>query len=146
MMSTTFDDHDDEAAVGATIGLRALMATIRRKRRVWLITGLIGLIVGASLHFVIPAKYTAESDLYLTIPAGANPLSVTANNVSLLKTQVVAQKAIADGHLHTTPHALLSHYSGLSVSDNIMSIKFSASTKAAAVAGAKAVANAFQRS
>jgi capsular polysaccharide biosynthesis protein len=142
MMSTTLNDEYD-AAMGPTIGLRGLMATLRRKRRIWLITGLVGLIVGASLHFVIPPKFTAESDLYLTVPAGANPLSVTADNVSLLKTQVVAQKAIADGHLHTTPDALLSHYSGLSVSDNIMSIKFSGSTKAEAVAGAKAVAKAF---
>jgi capsular polysaccharide biosynthesis protein len=70
-------------------------------------------------------------------------MSVTANNVSLLKTPSVAEKAIAEGHLHSTPHALLSQYSGLSVSDNIMSIKFSGSTKAEAVAGAKAVAKAF---
>jgi capsular polysaccharide biosynthesis protein len=144
-MSTTLNNNtdDDDAVLGPTIGLRGLMATIRRKRRIWLITGLIGLIVGASLHFVIPAKYTAQTDLYLTIPTGANPASVTANDVSLLKTNVVAEKAIADGHLHTTPHALLSKYSGLSVSDNILSIKFSGSTKAEAVAGARAVAKAF---
>lgn len=142
MMSTTLNDEDD-AAVGPTIGLRALMATIRHKRRIWLTTGLVGLIVGASLHFVIPPKFTAVSDLYLTVPAGSNPMSVAANNVSLLKTQSVAQKAIADGHLKATPHALLSQYSGLSVSDNIMSIEFSGSTKAEAVAGATAVAKAF---
>ena len=142
MMSTTMNDDDDEV-LGQTVGLRGLIATVRRKRRIWLITGLVGLIVGASLHFVIPPKYTAQTDLYLTVPAGANPISVMANNVSLLETEVVAQKAIADGHLHTTPHAVLSRYSGLSVSDNIMSIKFSGSTKAEAVAGARAVAKAF---
>ena len=59
--------------LGPTIGLRSLMATMRRKRRIWLITGLVGLIVGASLHFVIPPKYTAQTDLYLTMPAGSNP-------------------------------------------------------------------------
>jgi capsular polysaccharide biosynthesis protein len=140
MASTTLNE---DAVLGQTIGLRALMATIRRKRRVWLITGLVGLIVGASLHLLVPAKYTAETDLYLTIPAGANAVSVMANNVSLLETEVVAQKAITDGRLHTTPHALLSHYSGLSVSDNIMSIKFSGATQTDAVAGARAVAQAF---
>ena len=119
------------------------MATIRRKRRIWLITGLVGLIVGASLHFVIPASYTAETDLYLTIPAGANATTVMANSVSLLETDVVAQKAVTDGRLHVTPHGLISHYSGVPVSDNIMSIKFSGATKAEAVAGAKAVAQAF---
>ncbi len=119
------------------------MATIRRKSRIWLITGLVGLVVGASLHVVIPRTYTAETDLYLTIPTGANALSVMANNISLLQTDVVAEKAISDGRIHMTPHTVLSHYSGLSVSDNIMSIKFTGPTQMAAVAGARAVAQAF---
>ncbi len=134
---------DDDGAMDPTIGVRALLATVRRKRRVWLVTGLVGLIVGASLHFMLPRTYTAQTDLYLTLPTGANALSAMAGNVSLLDTDVVAQKAITDGHLHMTPHSLLSHYSGLSVSDNIMSIKFSGSNPAEAVAGAKAVADAF---
>ena len=134
---------NDDAVLGSTIGLRALMATMWRKRRVWLLSGLVGLIVGASLHVVIPASYTAETDLYLTIPAGANATTVMANSVSLLETGVVAQKAVTDGRLHIAPHGLISHYSGVPVSDNIMAIKFSGATKEEAVAGAKAVAQAF---
>ena len=49
---------NDDPVLGPMIGLRALLATIGRKRRVWLITGLVGLIVGACLHLVIPRKYT----------------------------------------------------------------------------------------
>ena len=105
---------NDDPVLGPTIGLRALMATIRRKRRVWLITGLVGLIVGASLHLVIPRKYTAVTDLYLAAPTGADPAQVMANNVSLLQTEVVAQQAITAARLHVTPHTLLSHYSGVS--------------------------------
>ena len=92
MVSTT---SNDEELVEPVIGLRALTATIWRKRRIWLITGLVGLIVGASLHLVIPRSYTAETDLYLTVPAGSNAVDVMAGNVSLLETQVVAEKAIA---------------------------------------------------
>ena len=125
------------------IGLRALVATIRRKRRVWLITGLVGLIVGASLHLVVPRKYTAVTDLYLAVPAGTDPAQVMANNVSLLQTEVVAQQAVNTGHLHMTPHTLLSHYTGLAVSDNIMSITFSGASQIEAVSGARAVARAF---
>ncbi len=138
--TTTFNDED---IMEPTIGLRALLATIWRKRRIWLITGLVGLVVGASLHVVIPKTYTAETDLYLTVPAGSNAVDVMAGNVSLLDTQVVAEKAIAAGHLNATPHALLSRYSGLAVSDNIMSIKFTGSSAEEAVAGARAVGNAF---
>ncbi len=134
---------NDDPVLGPTIGLRALMATIRRKRRVWLITGLVGLIVGASLHLVIPRKYTAVTDLYLAAPTGADPAQVMANNVSLLQTEVVAQQAITTARLHETPHTLLSHYSGVSLSDSIMSITFSGPSQIEATSGATAVARAF---
>ena len=133
----------DESPLGPMIGLRSLLATIRSRRRVWLITGLVGLIVGVMLPVVIPHKYTAETDLYLATPAGADPLQFMANNVSLLRTEVVAREAITKGDLHVTPQSLLSHYSGLSVSSNIMSIKFSGPNQKDVVSGARAVANAF---
>ena len=140
MEATTFND---DPVLGPMMGFRALVATIGRKRRVWLITGLVGLIVGASLHLVIPRKYTAVTDLYLPTPAGGNSAQVMANNVSLLKTEAVAQQAVTAGRLHETPHTLLSHYTGVSLSDNLMSITFSGPSQTEAVAGARAVARAF---
>ena len=38
------------------IGLRSLVATIRRNRRVWLATGLLGLIVGQASHWCSPTS------------------------------------------------------------------------------------------
>ena len=92
---------------------------------------------------MIPRKYSATSDLYLAIPSGSNPPEVMANNVALLKTDAVAKQAIAAGRLNMSPHTLLAHTSGLAVSDNIMSITFSASSPSKAVAGARAVGHAF---
>jgi capsular polysaccharide biosynthesis protein len=140
-MDTTLPNED--AGLGPMIGLRALMATIRSHRRVWLMTGLVGLIIGASLHLVIPHKYTAETDLYLVQPAASDPAQATAADVSLLQTEAVAQEAVTSGHLHMSPSALLSHYSGSAVSGNLMSIKFSGPSRAEAVSGARAVAQAF---
>lgn len=74
---------NEEELVEPVIGLRALAAAIWQKRRIWLITGLVGLLIGASLHLVIPKKYTAETDLYLTVPSGSNAVDVMAGNVSL---------------------------------------------------------------
>ncbi len=133
----------EDPALGRVIQLRSLWAAIRRRWRFVVVASLVGLLVGASLHLVIPRKYAATSDLYLAIPSGSNPLEVMADNVALLQTATVAKQAIAAGHLSMTPHSLLSHYSGLSLSDNIMSIKFSAGSPSQAVAGAKAVAQAF---
>jgi capsular polysaccharide biosynthesis protein len=134
---------DEDVALGPMIGLRSVMATLRHRRRVWLATGFVGLIVGASLPFVIPHKYSAVTDLYLSQPAGSDPTQAVADDVSLLKTQAVAEEAISAGHLHMTPNALLSHYSGLAVSGNLMSIKFGGTSQMDAVSGARAVAQAF---
>ena len=62
---------DMEPGLGQMIGLRSLWAAIRRNRRVWLVTGLLGLIVGASLPLVLPHKSLAVTDLYLAQTAGA---------------------------------------------------------------------------
>ncbi len=135
--------QEEDPVLGRVIHLRALGAAIRRRWRVWVVFGLVGLVVGAGLHVVIPRKYAATSDLYLAIPSGSNPLEVMADNVALLQTDAVAKQAIAASDLHMSPHTLLTHTSALSLSDNIMSIKFSASSPSQAVAGARAVAQAF---
>ena len=134
---------NDDPSLGPMIGLRALLATIGSKRRVWLTTALVGLAVGACLHLAIPSKYTAVSNLYLTAPAGVDPAQAMANDVSLLQTDVVAQEAVALGHLNISPHVLLSHYTGLSLSNNIMSITFSGPSQTEAVSGDSAVAKGF---
>ncbi len=134
---------NDDAVLGPMIGLRTLLATIGRKRRVWLITGLVGLVLGASLHLVIPRKYTAVTNLYLNTPASADSAQAMVNDVTLLRTEVVAQNAVTAGRLNMTPHTLLSHYTGTSLSNNIMTITFSGPSQTEAVSGAEAVARAF---
>jgi capsular polysaccharide biosynthesis protein len=133
----------EDPAPDQMIALRSLIAMIGRNRRIWLMTGLVGLLIGATLHLVIPHKYTAVTDLYLAEPADSDPLQAMAGNVSLLQTEAVAREAVSLGNIHTTPSALQSHYIGLAVSGNLMSITFSGSSQAAAVSGASAVAHAY---
>lgn len=134
---------DMESGLGQMIGLRVLWQAIRRNRRIWLATGLLGLIVGAGLPLALPHKSLAVTDLYLAQTAGADPANAMADSVSLLQTNAVATQAVSAGHLDMSPSALLSHYSGLPLSDTIMSIKFNGASQSDAVAGARAVANAF---
>ena len=137
--SLSYEDPD----LGPMISLRALMAAVRRNRRVWLATALLGLIAGASLQLVIPHRYSATADLYLAQQTGADPVRAMADNVALLQTQVVAKEAITAAHLQTSPNKLLSHYSGLPVSDTIMSIKFIGGSELDAVSGAADISQAF---
>jgi capsular polysaccharide biosynthesis protein len=134
---------NDDPVLGAMISLRGLLTTIGRKRRIWLMTGLVGLVIGACLHLAIPPKYTAKTNLYLTAPANTDPAQAMLNDIFLLQTGDVAQRAVATGHLNMTPNALLSHYTGTSLSDYIMSITFTGPSQTEAVSGARAVARAF---
>ena len=66
-----------------------------------------------------------------------------ADDVSLLQTSAVASQAVSTGHLAESASVLISHYSGLPLSDSIMSIKFNGASQSDAVTGAGAVAQAF---
>ena len=134
---------DENPSLDEMIGLRSLWVAIRRNRRIWLATGLLGLIVGASLPFLLPHKSSAVTDLYLAQSAGQDPAHAMADDVSLLQTLAVAKQAVSSSHFDVSPSALLSHYSGLPLSDSIMSIKFNGSSQSDAVTGARAVAQAF---
>jgi capsular polysaccharide biosynthesis protein len=134
---------EEDLGVGPMISLRTLLSDIRRKKRIWLATGLLGLVVGASLPVVLPHKYSAVTDLYLAQTSGADPAHAMGDSVSLLETEAVATQATRAGRLGIAPSALLAHYSGVPLSDSIMSIKFDAASKSAALAGDRAVARAF---
>ena len=92
---------------------------------------------------MIPHKYSAVTDLYLAQTAGADPAHAMADDVSLLQTDAVAKQAVSTGHLGVSPSALLSHYTGLPLSDSIMSIKFNGASQSDALSGDRAVAQAF---
>ena len=94
---------NDEPVLGQMIGLRALLRRYGASGRLWLVTGLVGLVLGACLHLATPSKYTAVTNLYLTAPAGVDPTQAMVNDVSLLQTEVVAQEAVTAGRLHMTP-------------------------------------------
>lgn len=135
--------HASDEYAGPLIDLTAMKASLRRRRKLWVSTALVGLFVGAAFHLVVPAKYAAVADLYMVEPAGSDPGQAIANDISLLQTRSVAAEAVADLHLGASPTAFLSTYQGTLVSDVIISIKLSAPSAARAVTYDNAVAKAF---
>lgn len=140
-------DHDaDDTAedvAGPFVSLRVIRTAARRHWKFMVVTALIGLLIGSGLHLVIPRKYAANTNLYLTEPSTSDPAQAMANDVSLLQTRAVAQGAMAQLDLHTSADSFLASYQGLALSNAIMSITFSADSPEAAVAGANAVARSF---
>jgi capsular polysaccharide biosynthesis protein len=141
--TTSLDDAVSEGYLGPMVDLRALKEGVRRRRRFWFATAALGLFVGAALHLVVPAKYTAVAHLYMVEPSSMDPAVAMANDVSLLETRAVTDQALSALHLRINPTNFLATYSGTQVSDSILSVKLSAPSSADAVRYDNAVAQAF---
>jgi capsular polysaccharide biosynthesis protein len=125
------------------VSLHTLKAAIIERRRFLLVMALLGLVVGAAFHLVVPRKYSAMTNLYLVEPSGSDPASAMATDASLLHTNAVAQKAMDALHLDEPVATFLSSYIGTSPSPALLSVKLTASSPTAAVTRANAVAQAF---
>lgn len=139
------DRDESEGQPGAFVSLRVLSAAAGRHWRLLVATALVGLVIGAGFHLVVPRKYASVADLFLTEPAATDPAQAMANDTSLLQTRAVAARAVAALHLQTSPDTFLASYKGLALSNAILSITFSAHSPTAAVDGGNAVARAFLR-
>lgn len=126
---------------GPPVSIRSLKAAAKRRKRVWLFTAFAGLIIGASLHLLLPAKVTAVSRLYLVEPAGTDPTIAMTNEVSLLGTQTVGEAAM--GILHLSPARAIFPYRGLGDGSSILTIRATGPNAVDAVARVDAVAKAF---
>ena len=150
---STISDHRyisslDEAAPGEeepvypgrVVGLRIMKEGLGRHRLFWVCCAVLGLVIGATFHLFIPAKYAAVTTLYLFEPSGAT-YSV-ADDVNLLETSTVANRALSQ--LHVGSHrGLPGSYQGLALGDVLLDIKADASTPAGAVRWANTLARAF---
>lgn len=125
------------------VNLRTLRAAVWRRWRIWLTIGLVGMVIGGSLHLVLPVKYTAIAEVYLAYPPGGASATSSTNDVSLAQTTPVAQLALDHLHLNMTTASFLSSYEVVAVSNVIFSITSSGPSSAAAVARANATAQAF---
>ena len=140
----SLDEIDDPASEGSpAISIRSLRTALRRRRRFWVTTALIGMLLGAALHTIVPTKDVAVARLYLLEPAVGQPGQAMQDDLGLLQTQAVVDrtKAILSAGGEGTP--VLSAYKGSVASPSIMLLKVDGSSPAAAVAEGNALAAAF---
>jgi hypothetical protein len=120
-------------------GLRTMKAGLSRHRLFWTSCALLGLLIGAVFHLVIPAKYTAVTILYLTEPAtGSYKVS---DDVSLVETNAVAYRAANLVHIHNLND--LPTWEGVAFGDVLLEIEGDGTTRASAVRWTKALGSAF---
>ncbi len=128
---------------GRLINLRFAKDALYRSRWLWASIAVLGLICGAGYHFVIPVKYAASTTLYLADPPSSDPAVVSTNDLALLQTTAVGERAIKllrEPGLN--PVKLLGKAPGVTVSANVMTITIDGPTQREAIRRVNAVASA----
>lgn len=125
-------------------GLRVLKSALGRWRRFWLGAALVGLAVGGLYHAVVPLKYWATSTVYITGPANSSPTATAQNDLAILGTNAVANRALAQlREPGLTPAGLLGKEPGTLVSQNVLDISVSGPSPQIAVRRVNALTSAY---
>jgi capsular polysaccharide biosynthesis protein len=126
------------------ISLKVLKTVVLNRRRVWLSLAALGLIMGLGFHSVAAKKYVAVTKLVLVYPAGVDPSVQQANDLALLGTREVAQQALSNLDIRSTPESIMGSYRGIAPTGSaILSIRASSSSPAKAESLASAVTQAY---
>jgi len=130
--------------VGRLVSLRFVLGALRRRRKIWLSLAALGLLLGLGYHLAVPRSYSAYATLYLAQAPGTDPAAGMANDLALLQTTAVGQRA-ADllGEPSLSPAKLLGKSPGAMESDNVLKLSVAGPTKAEAERRANALATAF---
>ncbi|OXM74141.1 MULTISPECIES: Wzz/FepE/Etk N-terminal domain-containing protein [Amycolatopsis] len=140
-MTTT----DRPPAAQPLIDLHRLLTAIRRRRRLWVSTGVLGLLAGAAFAFLTPQQPTAVTQL-IVLHAADQPndsKSLIQTDVAVLETSRIAGAALTALNSTASPEQFLTTYSGEGVTNNIMQVTVTAPTYRDALARAQALADAF---
>lgn len=140
---TADDDYPPADLTGGFISLGFLRNELRRRRRLWLVTAVIGLLASCAYYAVSPAPHQATTKLLLT-QGPYEDLNTAANNdEAMAMTQAVAGAAVRKLGLHETPAQFLGTYTVVPVTERVIAITVKAPSGQGAVAAANAVGTAF---
>jgi capsular polysaccharide biosynthesis protein len=127
------------------LDLQRLFVAIRRRKRFWLATALLGLIAGSAVGFVLPAPPTAVTKVIVVhqddSPTDSGTLMRT--DVAVLSTTQIAEGALKKVNSTEAPEEFMKNYAGLGLTNNVMQITVKAKSNEEAVAQAKALADTF---
>ncbi|QKV76600.1 Wzz/FepE/Etk N-terminal domain-containing protein [Amycolatopsis sp. Hca4] len=134
-----------ETPAAPLVDLQRLFVAIRRRKRFWLATALLGLIVGAVLAVVLPAPPTAVAKVIVVhqddSPTDSGTLMRT--DVAVLQTTQIAAAALKKLGSTDSPDDFMKNYAGLGLTNNVLQITVKAKTNEDAVARAQALAETF---
>ncbi|MEV4926519.1 Wzz/FepE/Etk N-terminal domain-containing protein [Streptomyces roseoverticillatus] len=141
----TTSETSESPAAAPLLDLQALVAAVRRRRRLWCSVALLGLLVGAVVAIVLPPPPTAVAKV-LVVHQKDQPNdtgTLIRTDVELLGTTRIAGKALESLKSPGKPEDFMRDYRGTGLTNNLLQITVTGDSDAAAVARAKALADAF---
>ena len=128
---------------GGLASLKFITAAVRRRKRFWCITALVGLVVGCGLYLKSPPSYQATTALWL-VPGPYETINTAVNNdQAMAQTRTVAGLALRQLGLPESAASFVTTYTVNPITERVMGITTSAPSSGQAVLNAKAVAAAF---
>jgi capsular polysaccharide biosynthesis protein len=137
------EEHPSIDVTGTFASLGFLRAALRRRRRLWLGLGVLGLIIGCGVYAKFPPAYSASTTLLLTNAPGTDPTTTILTNQSEAQSQPVAAAVVKQLGLTQSPGSLLAAYTAVSTSSEVLQITVKAPSIAMAVKEAQAIASQF---
>ncbi|MFI7502438.1 Wzz/FepE/Etk N-terminal domain-containing protein [Streptomyces sp. NPDC049687] len=141
----TTSTTSESPAAAPLLDLQALMAAVRRRRRLWCSLALLGLLVGATVAFLLPQPPTAVTKVLVAHEEDQpnDPGTLIRTDVALLQTTRIADKALKSLKSGEQAENFMQDYSGTGLTNNMLQITVTGDSDAEAVARAKALADAF---
>ncbi|KUN88786.1 Wzz/FepE/Etk N-terminal domain-containing protein [Streptomyces griseoruber] len=135
----------ESSTAAPLLDLQALVAAVRRRRRLWCSLALLGLLVGAAVAFLLPQPPTAVTKVLVAHEEDQpnDPGTLIRTDVALLQTTRIADKALKSLKSQERAEDFMQDYSGIGLTNNVLQITVTGDSDAEAVARAKALADAF---
>ncbi|ATL25181.1 Wzz/FepE/Etk N-terminal domain-containing protein [Streptomyces formicae] len=141
----TTSKTSDASVAAPLFDLQGLVAAVRRRRRLWCVVALVGLLLGAAVTVVRPPLPSATTKVLVAHqddqPNDTGTLIRT--DVELLGTTRIATEALKTLKSAENPEDFMQEYRGAGVTNNLLQIDVTGESDADAVARAKALADAF---
>lgn len=127
------------------IDLQRLVVSVRRRRRLWLATALLGLLAGGLIAVLLPPPPTAVAQILVVHPDDSPTDSGTLmrTDVAVIQTTKIASEALKKLNSTQAPEEFLKDYTGLGLTNNVLQLTVKGKDNAEAVARAQAISDAF---
>ncbi|MEW2077934.1 Wzz/FepE/Etk N-terminal domain-containing protein [Streptomyces sp. NPDC013433] len=141
----TTNRASEPSAAAPLLDLQALVAAVRRRRRLWCSLALLGLLAGAAVAVLLPPPPSAVTKVLVAHqedqPNDTGTLIRT--DVALLGTTRIAGAALRSLGSQESPEDFMRDYRGTGLTNNLLQIDVTGDSEAEAVARAEALADAF---